>query len=501
MSLMGIDVGTSGTKAVAFSHEGTPLASAGREYPLSSPQPGWMEIDPYEVAAAIRGVIGEVAAATKHDPVTALSVSAMGETAIPVSADGRYLYNGQVSMDERTAAYPEWWHERMDPLEVYRITGHSIYSIYTVPRTQWIMEHMPEVYRNTWKFLCFPEFVFHLLGAEPVTDYSEAARTMGFDVRRMEWSPRIFEVAGLDIDKFPRAVQAGTIIGTVSDTVADELGLPRGVQCVTGGHDQPCNALGAGVITGGSAVYGTGSVDCITPAFDGFVESAGLMENNLACYPHTVPGKYCSVAYNSTGGNLLKWYRDEMGDDERRIANEKGVDPYEVILADLPDGPAPVMVLPHFTVTGTPWFDVNSRGAILGLKLTTTRKEIVKGLIEGTTFEMKLNLEVLRAAGWPVEFIRSTGGGAKSALWNQLKADMLGVPVATLQTSEGGSLGTAILAGTATGVYSSIDEAVSVLIKDREIIDPRPEMVERYDERFALYREVYPTLKELNHRL
>jgi len=501
MSLLGIDVGTTGTKAVAFDRVGNPLASAYREYPLRSPERGWMEVDPYEVADAIRYVIGTVAAKTKADPVTALSASAMGEAAVPVSRDGRFLSGVQVSLDERTADYPAWWRERIDPKEVYRITGHAIYSIYTLPRTQWLKKHRPEVYRETWKFLCFPEFVFYLLGAEPVTDYSEAARTMGFDVRAMRWSDKLFDIAGLDIEKFPRAAPSGTVVGEVSDTAAADLGLARGVTCVAGGHDQPCNALGAGITSGGLAVYGTGTVDCITPAFDGFVENEEFLKNNLACYPHVVPGRYCSVAYNSTGGNLLKWYRDTFAAEERRAAKAEGVDPYEVILRGLPDGPSPAMVLPHFTVTGTPWFDTNSRGAIVGLKLSTTREEVVKALIEGTTFEMKLNLEALRRSDVPVEFIRSTGGGAKSRLWNQLKADMLGVPVATLQTSEGGSLGTAMLAGVATGVYPSLDAAVNLLIRDKERFEPRPDVARRYDERFELYRELYPTLKELNHRL
>lgn len=501
MSLLGIDVGTTGTKAVAFDHEGVPLASAYREYTVHSPEPGYMEIDAYEAADAIRQVIRSVAAETASDPITALAVSAMGEAAVPVSRDGRYLMGVQLSMDERTRDYPDWWRERISPEEVYAITGHSIYSIYTLPRTQWIKEHRPDVYRDTWRFLCFPEFVLHLLGCDPVGCYSEAARTMAFDVRRMEWSPRMFDVAGIDVDKFPEIAQAGTVVGEVSQAAAADLGLPAGIACVTGGHDQPCNALGAGIIAGGSAVYGTGTVDCITPAFDGFVESRAFAENNLACYPHVVPDLYCSVAYNSTGGNLLKWYRDEFAGEERRIADAEGVDPYEVILRDLPDGPSPAMVLPHFTMTGTPWFDTDSRGAIVGLKLSTKREEVVKALIEGTTFEMKLNLTMLRSAGVPVETIRSTGGGAKSPLWNQLKADMLGVPVTTLQTSEGGSLGTAILAGTATGVYSSTTEAVELLIHDADRFEPRTDMATRYDERFERYRELYPALRDLNHRL
>lgn len=501
MSLLGVDVGTTGTKAVAFDHTGRPLASAYREYPLYSREPGWMEVDPYEVTAAVKEVISAAASKTKRDPITALSVSSMGEAAVPVSRDGRFLSHVQVSLDERTASYPDWWRAKISNAEVFHITGHTIHSIFTLPRTQWIKEHRAEVYDNAWKFLCFQEFVFYLLGAEPITDYSQAARTMGFDVLERKWSEKLFRIAGLDIEKFPDVAPSGTVVGQVSDRMAAELGLPRSVKCVTGGHDQPCNALGAGIVSGGRAVYGTGTVDCITPAFDRFVEAKEFIDNNLACYPHTVPGKFCSVAYNATGGNLLKWYRDTFGAEERRVAEKEGVDPYEVILRNLPDGPSPVMVLPHFTITGTPWFDTNSRGAILGLKLTTTREQVVKAVIEGTTFEMKLNLEALRESHVPVEHIRSTGGGAKSRLWNQLKADMLGVPVATLQTSEGGSLGTAMLAGVATGVYSSLDEAVRTLIREQDHYEPRREMVQRYNERFELYRQLYPALKEINHRL
>lgn len=501
MSLLGIDVGTTGTKAVAFNHAGKPIASAYKEYPLHSRKKGWMEVDPNEVASAIKDVISLTAARTHQDPISALSVSAMGEAAVPVAKDGRFLAPVQVSLDERTAEYPDWWRQRISNEDVFRITGHTIYSIFTVPRTQWIKEHWRSVYDQTWKFLCFQEFVFFLLGAEPTTDYSQAARTMGFDVRAKQWSERLFDIAELDIEKFPAAVQSGTQVGEVAGTVAAELGLPRGVICVTGGHDQPCNALGAGILTGGSAVYGTGTVDCITPAFDRFVDSAEFIQNNLACYPHVVPEKYCSVAYNSTGGNLLKWYRDTFAAEEKRIARDQGVDPYEVILRDLPDGPSPVMALPHFTVTGTPWFDTNSRGALLGMKLTTTRGEIVKALIEGTTFEMKLNLEALRKSNVAVERIRSTGGGAKSRLWNQLKADMLGVPVATLQTSEGGSLGSAMLAGVATGVYRSLKEAASALIHENEVFEPRQDVRALYEDRFGIYRQLYPALREINHRL
>lgn len=501
MSLLGVDVGTSGCKAVAFDLEGRVIASAYREYPLLEPHPGWQELDAHQVAQAVREVIREVGAQTPRDPIQALSASSQGEAAVPLSEKGEILDNTPVSFDKRTAEIAAWWREQLGLREIFEITGQPLHPMYTICKIMWLRDNRPEVFNRVHKFLCYEEFVFHLLGVAPVTDYSVAARTMAFDVRSKHWSERMLSVAGLDESLFPSVAPSGTPIGQVPSKAANALGLPKGVLVVTGGHDQPCNALGAGIIHSGAAVYGTGTVECITPAISWPDDVEEMLKGNLACYPHVVRGLFTSVAFNFTGGSLLRWYRDTFGEKEKEVATIRGMDPYEVILEQLPDQPAGPMVLPHFTSTGTPYFDTRSKGAILGLTLGTRKADIVKAILEGVTFEMKVNLEVLEHAGVPVRSMRATGGGAKSRAWIQLKADIMGIPVASLEVSEATSLGTAILAGAAAGVYPSVESAVEQLVKTKEVFSPDPGKVRTYEERFATYKRIYPAIREISYEL
>lgn len=497
---MGIDVGTTGTKAVAFNLDGEVVASAYREYPLLSPKPGWLELDAHQVTEAILEAIREVAARTKHDPVRAISVSCQGEAAVPVSKDGEILYNTPISFDARTDELARWWAERMSPKEVFRITGMPLHPMYTILKVLWMREHEPEVFRRVWKFLCYEEYVFYLLGLEPTTDYSLAARTMAFDVRQKRWSERMLGVAELSEDIFPKVAPSGTAVGVVPRGKAEEFGLPRGVVVVTGGHDQPCNALGSGVVGEGLAAYGVGTVECIAPAFKEVRHPERLLAHNFTCYPHVAPELSVTLAFNFTGGSLLRWYRDTFGEREREEAERLGKDPYDLILSDLPEGPTELLVLPHFTMTGTPYFDVKAKGAILGLTLSTSKKEFVKALLEGVTMEMRLNMELLEEAGVQVHELRLTGGGAKSPVWSQIKADILGHPISTLWVSEATSLGTAILAGVAVGEFRSVEEAAGRLVRVRETFEPDPGRHRQYAERFELYKELYPSLKDILHR-
>ena len=499
VSLLGIDVGTTGCKAVAFNVEGKMLASAYQEYPLLSPRPGWMELDAHQVTEAIKAVIREVAGGTQSDPIRALSVSSQGEAAVPLSKDGEILYNTPISFDTRTTEIAEWWRTQLSPEEIFGITGMPLHPMYTISKMIWMREHEPDVFERVWKFLCYEEYVFHLLGVPPITDYSLAARQMAFDVRGKHWSKKMLEIAGLDERLFPDAAPSGTLVGTISNRVAKDFGLPKGVAAVTGGHDQLCNALGSGVIEKGMAAYGVGTVECIAPTFERCPEDLeGMLRNNFTCYPHVAPGLQVTLAFNFTGGCLLRWYRDTFGETEKREAARKGVDPYEVIVSDLPETPARVMVLPHFTMTGTPHFDMHAKGVLLGLTLETTKADIVKAILEGVTFEMKLNVELLEQAGIPIRSMRITGGGAKSSTWVQLKADIMGKPIASLHVSEGTSAGAAILAGLGIGAFDSVGEAVAQWVKVKAIFEPDPKKHARYEERFEIYKKIYPAVREIN---
>jgi xylulokinase len=273
------------------------------------------------------------------------------------------------------------------------------------------------------------------------------------------------------------------------------------VVAVTGGHDQPCGALGAGVVEDGVGTYATGTVECITPAFRKRVVDPRLLENNIACYPHVVPGLFVALTFNFTGGSLLKWYRDTFAGAEKAIAKRTGRDVYDLILAEAPQDPTSLFVLPHFTATGTPHFDTESKGVIAGLRLSTGRGEVVRAILEGVTYEMALNARVLADCGASIRSFRAIGGGAKSPIWMQLKADLLGQPIHAMKVSEAVCLGASILAGAATGVYKSAQKASLQISKIERTYRPDARRAGLYRERFDRYRELYPLLRDWLHKI
>ena len=266
---------------------------------------------------------------------------------------------------------------------------------------------------------------------------------------------------------------------------------------VTGGHDQPCGALGAGVTRPGMAVYATGTVECITPAFARAAFTDELRDNNLCTYDHTAPGMYATCAYSLTGGNILKWFRDQFGAVEVAQAAQAGKNAYELLLAQVGEAPSPLLVLPYFTPTGTPYFDTTTPGAVLGLRMSTTRGQFIRGLLEGVAFEMRLNVEILEHSGCRIDQFRAIGGGAKSKLWTQLKADVIGKPITMLDVTEAGCLGVAMLARSAdTG--TPISELADKWVHPLSSVQPDPVRAAAYAERFQTYRRLYPTLRELS---
>ena len=501
MSLLGIDIGTTGCKAIVFREDGEILAGAYREYPLHQPQPGWMELDPRQVWGDTQDAIREaVANAGAADPVRALSTSVQGEAVTPVAADGEILANSPVTFDERTLPYAGWWDEHLDRMRLFQITGMPPHVMYTINKIMWWRREQPEVYERAAKFLNYGDFALHQLGLPPTIDFSMAGRSMAFDLQRDEWSSEILAAADIDVAKLPEVAPSGTAVGVVPDEIATDLGLPSGVVGVTGGHDQPCGALGGGITEPGLAIDATGTVECITPVFDQVVLSEEMLESNYCCYHHVSPGLYTTLAFNFTGGSLLRWYRDHFAAVEKEEAEVAGMDVYDILLGKAAGGPSPVMCLPHFTMTGTPWFDTRSRGAFLGLTLGTQPSDVVKAILDGVTYEMRLNLDRLAQAGIEVKRLRGIGGGAKSGVWMQLKADIFNRPVARLNVSEGACLGAAILAGVGAGVYPSTAVA-NDMVREVEVFEPNAESAARHQERYELYRDLYPTLQEFNHRL
>ncbi len=501
MSLLGIDVGTTGCKAVAFDHEGHILASAYREYSLHSPQPGWAELDGNEVWHDVKECIGEIASKTKHDPISALAVTCQGEAVSPIDENGKIIHNALVSFDTRTDSYVPRWEEKFGTKKIFQITGQPLAAPFTALKMQWMKDNKPEVLQKAKSLLGFEDLIMFKLGMEPTTDYSLAGRTMLFDVNKADWCDGFLEFAGLERSQMPSLNPSGTLLGTIPNSIADEIGLPHGVQVVTGGHDQPCQTLGAGVTEANVASYGIGTVECIGPAYTELLLNDTMLKNNICCYHHACPGFYIALVYNFTGASLFKWYRDVLGQDELRRAEESGKDVYDLLCEEGADHPTNLLVLPHFTTTGVPHFDTKSKGAILGLTLGTTKPEITRSILEGLTYEMRMCVELLKEAGGTINVLRATGGGAKSNYWMQIKTDIMNIPIEVPAVSEAGCLGCAILAGSATGVYSSVKEAANQIARTEKRFEPNPEHVKLYEERLEWYKEIYPRLKDLFHRM
>lgn len=494
MSYLGIDIGTTGCKAAVFDECGRQIASAYREYPVLSPERGWAELDSRRVCDDCLAVISEAARASGSDPVRGLAVSSQGEAFTPVDADGEYLGNAMVSSDARAARIAAQWSESFGREKLYRITGHTAHPMFTLFKLIWLRDNRPDVWGRAAAFHCFEDLLHLRLGVEPAMSWPLAGRTMLFDVREHRWDSGILNAAGIDPSRLPRVLPAGEVVGAIRADTARELGLVEGAIVVAGGHDQPCGALGAGVIDPGTAVYGAGTVDCITPAFSSPVMGPKLFANNLCTYDYTVKGMYTTVAFSLTGGNLLNWFRDEVGHPD--IWRSPGANAYEILMDSMPDQPTDLLALPYFTPSGTPRFDVVTPGAIVGLRLTTRRGEILRALLEGVALEMRSNVAILEDSGVSVNELIAIGGGARSLKWLQLRADVLGKPIKRAAVTEAGCLGAAALARAAdTG--ENVREIARGWARITDEVRPRAAVAEVYDRRFSRYMRLYSSIKAL----
>lgn len=497
MSLLGLDIGTSGCKATIVDYEGNIEGQAYKEYFLISPNTEWQELDPNTVWSSVNEVIIKSLSQYRGEGIKAISVSSFGEAATPVDYNGNALYNSIIYIDPRGQEKAQYLKQKLGDEKIIGITGTSSHSMYTINKIMWLKTQMPEVYNKTWKFMLYADFILFKLGAKPHMDYSLAARTMAFDIIHKRWSEEILECAGVEEDKFGEPVQAGTVVGEISKKVAEELSLPKDVILVAGGHDQPCSALGSGVIKSELAVDGLGTTECITPAFNRAVLSEAMAKNSFACVPHVIKDMYVTYAFTFTSGSMLKWYRDNFGALFKKEAAEAGINLYDYMIEKATTGPSEVFVLPHFAGAATPYMDTEAKGAIVGLNINTKAEDIIKAILEGITFEIMVNIERLEEAGVKVNELRAVGGLAKSDPFLQLKADMMGRKVTTLNVSEAGTLGVAILAGTASGVYKSIEDGVQQLVRIKKEFYPNPKIHEIYMDRFKTYKRIYPAVKTI----
>jgi xylulokinase len=328
-------------------------------------------------------------------------------------------------------------------------------------------------------------------------DYSNACLVFGFDLAARSWAPEIFQLAQVDPSRLAEVSPAGTIVGELSGAAAQELGLRAGTVVVNGGMDQSCGALGAGMTRPGLGVVVTGTVECVLIALEGPRLTPEFYASGYPCHLYLGADRFFTYGCNFTAGSILRWYRDTFGAEEVRAASAAGKSAYALIVDEqATDAPADLWVLPYFMGAGYPYMDPRAKGAIIGLTLGTTKGQIIMALLEGITYAMKANLEALEHLGGEVKTVAAIGGGSRSPVWVQLKADVIGKSVVTMHEEEAGCLGAALLAGVGTGRFSSLEEGVAAMVRVKDEYVPDPAKHLHHLEKFGSYSRLYPLLKD-----
>ena len=495
MSFLGVDVGTTGCKSGVFSEDGILLGFSYEEYDYATPRSGWAELRSEQVWEKIRRTIRRAARNVRRDPVQALSVSSLGESVVSIDAGGRILGPSILNFDSRGGEYLEEIEKWMPADRFYGITGNTLGSNYSITTLKWLKERQPRLYENTHLFLLWSGLVSFMLGADPTVDYSLANRTLLFDLEATAWSQELLDRSGLDRDKFPPIVPSGVRIGSLKASEAADLGLPTGIPIISGGHDQSCNGIGAGVLSPGQAMFGMGTYLCMMPVFKRRPPAEMMVERGLNTEHHAAPARFVSFLYNP-GGLIVKWFRNTFAEAEMRRNRSDSQDLYAALLAEMPKDPSRVMVLPHFSTTGPPHYITDSSGVMAGLVLDTSRGEILKGLIEGMTFYVRECAETLPDVGIESTSFRAVGGGSHSDVWMQISADIFGRPFSRPRIREAGTLGAAILAATGSGAFSSLEDAVEAMVQPGDDFEPEPSRRDLYDERFEKYRALWPLMAD-----
>jgi xylulokinase len=487
VSLLAIDMGSSSCKGVAFALDGSILAEQSYAYSPDLPQPAWVEMPVQKFWDALCSVTRGIARRVTNDPVEALAIGSHGETFVAVDVHNQPLAPAILNMDNRAVKETAWVAQALGPRRIFELTGLSAHPMYPVPKILWLRQHRADVFSSAARFLSVPDYLLAQLGFPPCLDYSSASRFLAFNVRRKQWSEDILSACDLTPDRLATPVPAGTFVGKLSSTAATDLGLPMGTAVVAGGHDQPCAALGLGVVDPGRVSASLGTYECVLAASEAPFLNNEAFKANLNSYCHVVRDRYVTLSYFPSG-IMLDWFL-RLIFAERLAAGTTSVGE---LCAELeqqaPAWPTGLYVAPHLLGTCNPDFDPRASGVIVGLRPATNAPQIYKGILEGIACELASMTELLQRVTGSFHDIYLTGGGCRSHLGLKLRAALTGCRLHLMRCSEAVCLGTAILAGTGAGKYRDIPEAIATLVHVAGTVQPDAELANSYRAQLQQYR-------------
>lgn len=484
MISLGIDIGGTGCKCVAFRDDGSQLAIAYTEYPVAA---GTVNLPPEILTSSVLQVISECTAKLENkQEVAVITVSSFGESFVAVDADGNALtdilmYFGNTESEEFSGLVQQVGEEKF--MRIAKILPDASYSLSKMLYTRKVAA------KPVWKYLFIAGFITYRLSGKPCADVSLACRSLLYDVENGCWSRELVDACGIEPETLPEVLPTGGKVGAILPEIAAKLGIPETVQVVIGSHDQIVNALGAGVANVGDAVDTSGTCECMTPLFAAIPENLDFQQNNFACVPYLQNRGYVTYAYNISAGSVVKWYRDALA----YHLKEDGKSVYDVLNETAPTEPTNLMILPFLQgMGGTPDVDASATGLIAGLTTQTRLPDIYRAILEGITFEMRYNQEKLSNNGVQIQKLYACGGGARSPIWLQIKADILGCDIVTVKADETGAMGSAIL-GIAAVTGEDPFQVAEKFWQYGETVKPNAENQAIYNKRY----EVYKTLRGL----
>ena len=494
--VIGLDVGTSGSKALAVDETGRVVATALVEYPLLSPKPNWAEQAPADWKRAALQALSELAHAPdiEKDEVKGIGLTGQMHGSVFLDGDGKVLRNAILWCDQRTAKQCDDITSKVGAERLIEMVSNPALTGFTAPKILWLRDNEPEVYERVRKVLLPKDYVRLELTGEFATDVADASGTLLFDVKNRSWHQELMALLDVPAEFMPPAYEGPEVTGTLSTEAAAATGLPAGIPVVAGGGDQAAGGVGCGIVRPGviSSTVGTSGV---VFAFADKVSTDPKGRVHTFC--HAVPGKWHVMGVVLSAGGSLRWFRDALCQAEQAVAAETGADPYDYICAAagaVPPGAEGLLFLPYLTGERTPHKDPFAKGAFVGLSLRHTRAHMARAVLEGVAYALRDSFEILHEMGVSTEQVRASGGGARSTVWRQIQADVNKAPLVLINIDEGPAYGAALLASVGTGMYGSVEEACDATIRVVDTCEPDAARAAAYDPWFAEYQAAYQAL-------
>src|SRR5579859_6765637 len=510
-ALLGIDIGTTGVKAALFAaNDGHVLSWAFVDYPLVHPHPGWAEQDPEQWWQATISAIRSCLAGGVHNSVAPTDVRGVGLSGqmhgvVLLDEECKVLRPCIIWADQRSDAQCRWMTERVGASRLIEYVSNPALPGFSAPKALWVRDNEPEIFAKTRTIILPKDYIRFRLTGVLAMEISDAAGTCLLDVKHGRWSREVLDAIGFDPSLLPPIVASDVVAGQITAEVERLTGLVEGTPVAGGGADNACGAVGNGVVRPGLALISIGTSGVLlaysaTPQ----VDISGPIPR-VHTFNHAVPGAWYLMGVTQGAGLSLRWVRDNIGLPESALERWTGFDAYATLGNEaelVPPGSDGLLFLPYLQVERTPHLDAYARGGWIGLTASHNRRHLVRSVLEGVAFSLKDCFAIIQEQGLALEQVRATGGGAKSPLWRQIIADVLGVELVTTSASEGPAFGAALLAGVASSVYSSVQEACDATVRVVERTGPQQQHAAVYARMYEQYRALYPALKPiLSHPL